>query len=185
MIFHRFRLPIDCLDTLVIWGLTGLVIFSLALQFSTHELPCPLCLLQRMGSLVMALSLALTLQFGHRTRHYGLTLIASIFTGIVASRQTLLHIIPGTDTYGDPFLGLSLYVWMVIVCLLVVSYITAMLVIGANNEKRLQPAKFAKITTLLVLAVIFIATAMVFFECGLQGCPENPTQYHMHPLRIY
>src|SRR5690606_37119193 len=61
MIHRLFHLPIVYLDTLFAWILMEIDMFSLGLQFDTHELPCPLCLLQRMGSLLIVLSLALTL----------------------------------------------------------------------------------------------------------------------------
>ena len=38
---------------------------------------------------------------------------------IIGSRQILLHILPGSADYGTPVLGLPLYTWVVVACLVV------------------------------------------------------------------
>src|SRR5690606_9755340 len=64
--------------------------------------------------------LALNMRFGPRPSHYGLMIIGALAAGIVARRQVLLHIVPGTGSYGDMFFGLHYYTWMVIVSTLII-----------------------------------------------------------------
>ena len=75
-------------------------------QFLLYELPCPLCLLQRVGFVAVGFGLGLNLLYGPRPRNYAFVLIAAIFGGSVSIRQILLHIVPGTGHYGSPVLGL-------------------------------------------------------------------------------
>ena len=61
------------------WGNTfGVVILSVVLilafadQLSNHDLPCPLCLLQRVCFVAVGLCLCMNLKEGIKTSHYGL-----------------------------------------------------------------------------------------------------------------
>ena len=177
--FRRKHLIIDWIDTLAIWALMSLVIASLFFQFTLNELPCPLCLLQRLGLLLTAISLTWIINFGRHSRHYGLTLLAALFTGLVATRQVLLHIVPGTGSYGEPFLGLSLYLWTDIVVLCIMLYVVAMLILGIDNKRRLHPSLLGKVTAWVLFIVILITTAMVIVECGFANCPDSPTTYKL------
>ena len=81
------------------------------MQFAYDNLPCPLCLLQRIAFTMMAAGLIYNLGFGPRARGYGLILLAAIFGGAVSIRQILLHIAPGDPGYGAPVFGLHDYTW--------------------------------------------------------------------------
>lgn len=77
---------------------------SLYYQLVRHELPCPICLLQRAGLIIAGFGFLFNLCFGLRGIHYGMVIIGSILTGVMASRQICLHIMPGDTGYGSAFL---------------------------------------------------------------------------------
>ena len=51
-------------------------------QFTLYELPCPLCLLQRVGFVAVGFGLALNLLYGARPHHYGIMLIGAIYVPV-------------------------------------------------------------------------------------------------------
>ncbi|WP_254498763.1 disulfide bond formation protein B, partial [Salmonella enterica] len=71
-----------------------------------HELPCPICLLQRDGLIIAGFGVLFNLCFGLRGIHYGIVIIGSILTGVMSSRQLCLHIMTGDTGYGSAFFGL-------------------------------------------------------------------------------
>jgi disulfide bond formation protein DsbB len=80
-------------------------------QLWFRDLPCPLCNLQRAGFTAAGFGLALNLLFGPRPSHYGVTILGASVGAAISMRQTLLHIVPGTGSYGNAIFGLHLYTW--------------------------------------------------------------------------
>ncbi len=156
------------------------------LQFKLAELPCPLCLLQRLGLLATTIGFAMNLRFGFRPSHYGISLLAALFTGATALRQVLLHIapVPGQPTgYGAPFLGLHLYTWVFVMAIAIILLIAIMLMF--DNQLRSREEMTHSKTTMKIIHVIlflltFLALANVittYMECGFKQCPDNPVTY--------
>lgn len=77
--------------------------FAFYSQFINAELPCPLCLLQRVGFIAVLFGLLCNIIYGPRSLHYSFMLLGALFGAAVALRQVALHVIPGTPFYGDPF----------------------------------------------------------------------------------
>ena len=82
-----------------------------AAQLALGELPCPLCLLQRIQFAMLAIGPILNLRFGPRPSHYALSLLAAVAGAAFAARQVLLHILPGDPGYGSALLGYHYYTW--------------------------------------------------------------------------
>src|SRR5680860_1922470 len=80
-------------------------------QIWFRELPCPLCILQRAGLFAAGFGIALNLIFGPKPSHYGVAIVGAVAGGSISMRQILLHIVPGTGSYGDAVFGLHLYTW--------------------------------------------------------------------------
>lgn len=169
------------LNALEISGIILVLFMAFAFQIILHELPCPLCLLQRFGFLGVAFGFLLNLRFGLRPSHYAIALASAIFTSFVALRQVALHVVPGTGVYGDAILGLHLYSWSLIISMIIVVATTLML--GVDRQYQSPPStsvSMSWITSILFGIVLFIVLANVFsvaFECGLAQCPDNPTHY--------
>jgi disulfide bond formation protein DsbB len=90
-------------------------------QLLYQDLPCPLCLLQRAGLTAAGFGIALNLLLGPRPSHYGVAILGAL-VGLGASvRQILLHIVPGTGSYGDAIFGLHLYTWALMIFGLIVA----------------------------------------------------------------
>jgi disulfide bond formation protein DsbB len=163
------------------------LILAFAYQFALYELPCPLCLLQRVGFVAVGFGLGLNLLYGARPRNYALVLIAAIFGGSVSIRQILLHIVPGTGHYGSPVLGLHYYTWAGICFFLIILGTSIMLLFegqysragASDNEPRFGDNRLAKIAFLLMLALAVANAVSTLLECGPGICADPPTSYDL------
>ena len=150
----------------VLWG-------ALCIQFFKHEEPCPLCLLQRLGMLGVAIGALMNVKFGTRQMHYGLSLISAIFGGFVALRHISLHICPGFPTFGHPFWGLSLYTWSFFVFVSSVAYIALLFLIFDHREEKVHPSRvtwFGHFSFILVFLVALTNIFTTLWQCGLSVC---------------
>lgn len=109
------------LNLLGLLAICAVLLFAFADQIIYGDIPCPLCILQRAGFIAAGTGLALNLGFGIRPSHYATMILGALVVAGVATRQILLHIVPGTGAYGNPFLGLHFYTWSFIVSVLIIS----------------------------------------------------------------
>jgi disulfide bond formation protein DsbB len=152
-------------------------------QIVYGDLPCPLCILQRVGFAGVALGLALNLRFGARPSHYGIAILSALIGGAISARQMLLHIAPGDSGYGDAFLGLHFYTWALVLYFVIVAGCAALLLCDRQFEgSSAQPPCLP----VLGMAVLALATLLVLgngistvLECGGGLCPDNPTEYQL------
>ncbi len=173
------KLDIFC-NVVELTGIVTILLLAFAFQIIYHELPCPLCLYQRLGFFGIALGFLLNLRFGFRPSHYAVVILSALYTSFVALRQIALHVVPGTGAYGDPVFGFHLYTWSFIIAMLVLTSTTFMLSVDRQYTKRktklgvIGNGLFAITVLLLSLNVVTI-----YFECGFKACPENPVKYNL------
>ena len=118
------------------------LVLAYVYQLKLYELPCPLCLLQRVGFVAVGVGLGLNLLYGARPQHYAIMLLAALFGGSVAVRQILLHIVPGTGHYGSPVLGLHYYTWSAICFFLILLGTAFMLLFDRQYAENIQQPAF-------------------------------------------
>ena len=155
----------------------GLVWGALAIQFGQEEVPCPLCLLQRLGFFAIAAGGLLNLRFGVRPAHYGVTLLGALTVGAVSLRQIALHICSGAELgqctgYGGAPLGWHLYTWAFIAAAAAIAGVAGLLMIPTPY---VRPAK-ASVLTIVVFAYVAAAAVInigaVGYQCGLGTCAD-------------
>ena len=108
-----------------------------------HDLPCPLCLLQRVALAGVAYGLLVNLRFGPQPSAYAIMLLAALFGMGAAGRQVLLHITPGSGSYGAPLLGLHLYTWSFVLFVLVILGTAVLLLVPEARVARVVVAAAA------------------------------------------
>jgi disulfide bond formation protein DsbB len=150
-------------------------------QIWFRDLPCPLCILQRVGFTAAGVGLALNLAFGPRPSHYGITILSAAVGAAIAMRQILLHIVPGTGSCGNPIFGMHLYTWAFIAFALMIVG-CAILLLDDRQFARPEPwpsrmsvLPLTAFATFFVLAAANIVSTLLI--CGVGFCPDNPTQY--------
>src|SRR6476469_9540273 len=97
------------LNALSLYAIALVLAAAFAAQLLLHELPCPLCLLQRIQFAVLAIGPILNIRFGPRPSHYALSLLAAVAGVAFSTRQILLHILPGDTGYGTALFGYHYY----------------------------------------------------------------------------
>jgi disulfide bond formation protein DsbB len=168
------------LNALALYCISAVLLAAFYSQVVLNELPCPLCLLQRVGLIALAVGPVLTLRHGPRPGHYALIILAALVGAGIAARQVLLHIAPGDAGYGSALLGYHFYTWAFLCFAAAIAAAAAMLLgEGQFEAARSRPAQgpFETAAVWLIIAVTLINAASVLLQCGFAACPANPVRY--------
>jgi disulfide bond formation protein DsbB len=155
---------------------------AFAAQLILGELPCPLCLLQRIQFALLAVGPILNVRHGPRPSHYAMSLLVAVAGAAFAMRQILLHIMPGDPGYGSALLGYHYYTWAFIGFAVSIVLIAAMLLFDGQFKEDgapLQAGAFAQVAVWLVIALTALNVASTVLECGFAACPDNPVKYEL------
>jgi len=175
----EFARNLNAIAVILLCGVLGGAFF---VQFVGQEIPCPLCLLQRIAMIGIAAGALLNVRFGPSPSGYGLSLLSALFGACVSSRQILLHILPGDPGYGTPVLGMHLYSWALVVfgIAILLGSIILMFPTQFREPPRVRPLRplhrFAFVLLLTIASANMVATLL---ECGLGFCPANPEAYRL------
>jgi disulfide bond formation protein DsbB len=172
------------LNALGLYAIALVLAAAFAAQLLLHELPCPLCLLQRIQFAMLAIGPILNIKYGPRPSHYAMSLLVAIAGAVFATRQVLLHIMPGDPGYGSALFGYHYYTWALIgFCLAIVAIAVVLLFDRQFNIDDTTPSMeagaLAKIAIWLVIALTAANVLSTLVECGFQACPDNPVEYEL------
>ena len=93
-------------NQLALLAVVGMLSYAFVDQLYFGELPCPLCLMQRVGFVIIGFALVLNIRCGAYSSHYGWGIIGGLVGMMVSLRQVFLHILPGDKGFGKTFLEL-------------------------------------------------------------------------------
>ncbi|BEU63954.1 disulfide bond formation protein B [Ralstonia pseudosolanacearum] len=173
------------LNTAGLFGVSAVLLYAFVHQIVLHDLPCPLCLLQRGCFIAAGVGLAFNLRFGARPAHYALMILASLAGAAIAGRQILLHIVPGTGTYGEALWGLHLYTLAFIAFAVMIAGTAILLLLERSPEADEGPAKRAPMSRAALAAVALLTVLTLgnvlgtFLECGGGMCADDPVIYDL------
>ncbi|MEM9254545.1 MAG: disulfide bond formation protein B [Pseudomonadota bacterium] len=175
-LFARF------LNTLGILAVVSVLALAQAAQFFQHDLPCPLCLLQRVAFVGVMFGLMLNVIYGPRPMHYSLSMLAALFGAMVALRQVSLHVIPGTLPFGSSFFGWHFYTWSFVafsVALVVLAIIAGLSWQYENQQEAdfKQVTGFHRLVIGLALLMVLMNAVTTFVQCGVGVCVTDPKGY--------
>jgi disulfide bond formation protein DsbB len=169
---------LETINALALLGIGLVLAAAYAFQLALDELPCPLCLLQRVAFAAIAFGFLLNLRYGIRASHYGIVVLAALFGMAVSGRQVLQHIVPGTGAYGSAFLGLHFYSWaFVLFAATVLATACLLLVQPRNGGEGAAPGILPRLAIILAIALTLANAATTFVECGPVECVDNPVRY--------
>jgi disulfide bond formation protein DsbB len=170
------------LNALSLYAVALVLAAAFTAQLLLHELPCPLCLLQRLQFAVLAIGPILNIRCGPRPSHYALSLLAATAGAAFSTRQILLHIMPGDAGYGSALLGYHYYSWALIGFSGAMVLLAAILLFDRQFETdgaRVAPGAFAITAVWLVIGLTALNVASTLLECGFGACAENPVVYEL------
>jgi disulfide bond formation protein DsbB len=160
-------------------AVAGILTAAMTMQYAFGELPCPLCLLQRVALFGFCFGTMLSFRWGFSWRNSGISLLCAVLLLVVSVRQTLLDIYPrpGHAYIGSAVLGLHMPVWSVLIALALVFAQAIQLVLFGGRRVQHQPVTAfpaievaAKILGLFVVVLCAINFASVVLQCGLGEC---------------
>jgi disulfide bond formation protein DsbB len=170
------------LNAISLYAVALVLAVAFAAQLLLHELPCPLCLLQRIQFAVLAIGPILNVRFGPRPSHYALSLLAAAAGVVFSARQILLHIMPGDAGYGTALLGYHYYTWALIGFAAAIVLLAAILLFDRQFEPDTAPAApgaFATSAVWLVIGLTALNVISTLLECGFGACADNPVVYQL------
>ena len=172
------------LNALGLYAIGLVLTAAFAAQLLLHELPCPLCLLQRIQFALLAIGPIMNVRWGPRTSHYALSLIAAAAGFAFSTRQVLLHILPGDPGYGTALLGYHYYTLALIGFAISIVLIGVMLLFDrqfeAGDAPRFDaPDLFATCAVWLVIVLTALNVVSTLLECGFGACADNPLAYEL------
>jgi disulfide bond formation protein DsbB len=170
------------LNAVALYAISAVLVLAFYWQFAYDELPCPLCLLQRVAFTALAVGPILTIRHGPKPQHYGLVIMAALMGAAIAARQILLHILPGDPGFGSALLGFHFYTWAFLGFTTAVLAAGVMLTLGRQFAAPAQaPARgaFADAAIWLIVALTALNAVSALAECGFSGCPANPVRYEL------
>lgn len=156
--------------------LSALMTVGFYIQLAQSQLPCPLCLLQRVMFMAVGVCMIFNLKQGIKSSHYGLMLLAALLGFAIAARHVLLHILPNDPGFGPPLWGLHVYTWSAIIFAII-------LIIGCGAllfDQGFQSVTIGRVgqsAIYLFLSLIALNALSSLLECGLGQCPDNPIRY--------
>ena len=177
---RRLALANDSYLLLLMFVISGILTAAMTLQYAKGELPCPLCLLERLAMFGVCFGIMLNFRRGFSYQNTGFSLLSAILLLIVSVRQSLLDIYarPGHEYIGSPVFGIHLPVWSIIIALtILIAYAVKMAIIGGDEYLRSAsieefPAlhRIADALSAYVILLCVINLVSVVIQCGLGQC---------------
>jgi disulfide bond formation protein DsbB len=160
--------------------IAGILTAAMAMQYVKGELPCPLCLLQRVALFGVCFGIMQNFRSGFSHQNTGFSLLFAILLLIVSVRQSLLDIYPrpGHEYIGSAILGIHMPVWSIIIALcLLIAFAAKLAVLGGDahlrdNDVSRFPAinRAANVISLYVIALCAINLVSAVLQCGFGQC---------------
>lgn len=172
------------LNALSLYAVALVLAAAFAAQLLLHELPCPLCLLQRIQYAVLAIGPIMNVRFGPRPSHYALSLLAAAAGAAFSTRQILLHIMPGDAGYGTALLGYHYYTLALIGFAAAIVLLALILLFDRQFEEHYAapqdaPGGFVIAAVWLVIGMTALNVVSTLLECGFAACADNPVVYEL------
>lgn len=182
---HSVARILNALMVLVFMGILASAYYQ---QFFKHEMPCPLCILQRLGMFSVSLGALMNLRFGIKPKFYGLSLLSALYGAGVALRQMALHVCPNFPVFGLPVFGIDLYTWSFFAFATSIFALSILLFLyNPKDVPKEKPKlhwldKLAFLVFIILLSANFITT---FMECGLGACKDVPWPQNVSSISLF
>jgi disulfide bond formation protein DsbB len=174
------RLPArlnDLFQFAVMLTMAAILSAAMVLQYDGSEIPCPLCLLQRVAMFGVCFGIIMHFRHGYSARNDGVGMLFALFLTIVSVRQTLLDIYPrpGHSYIGSAVFGLHMPVWSIVIAVAVLAaFAIKFAVLGDQHLRDRPPAPAlghpARWLSLYVIAIALINFGSVVLQCGADVC---------------
>ena len=157
--------------------LAAILTAAMTLQYAFADLPCPLCLLQRVAMFGCCFGLIQQLRAGGSERGSGISLLSALLLLVISVRQTLLDLFPRPEhSYiGNAVFGVHMEVWSVFVAVaLLLGFAIRFTLFGAPRAaletEGSMMRRFARGLGIYVVVICAINFLSVVLQCGIGEC---------------
>ncbi|MGF7157315.1 disulfide bond formation protein B [Bartonella heixiaziensis] len=176
---HHFIIFVNVLGLL---GLSAVLLVAFYYQLVKFELPCPLCLLQRVGLILAGCGFLLNIHHRVKNTHYSMVILGCMVTSVIAARQVFLHITPDDLGYGSTFFGLHFYTWAFIVSVLCIFAVVFVMILSEVPYTFKMFSSFSVLSKVVSFLFVFLIAANLVstvLECGSGQCADDPVRYEL------
>lgn len=157
--------------------LSAILTAAMVMQYAFADIPCPLCLLQRVAMFGCCFGLLHQLRTHKSERGGGIALLFALLLLVIAVRQTLLDLFPrpGHAYIGSAVFGVHMEVWSVVIAVSVLLALALRLtLLGAPrlppHAERPPLARAVRLLEFYVVLICAINVVSVVLQCGLSEC---------------
>ena len=157
--------------------LAAILTAAMVMQYALGEIPCPLCLLQRVALFGCCFGLIQQLRAEDSERGSGISLVFALLLLVISVRQTLLDLFPrpGHSYVGSAVLGMHMPVWSVLAAVaLLLGFAIRFALFGAPcTATEAGGSLVQRCARGLELYVVFLCAlnfVSVVLQCGLGQC---------------
>jgi len=172
--------PSYVLNMLALAGICVSLLVAFFFQLALGEIPCPLCMLQRVGLMLVGLGFAMNIRFGPSATHYSIIILSAITGAGVSLRQVLLHIAPGDTGFGSAIFGYHMYTWGFIAFMSTIIFSAFMLMIDRKHMTGANVVVQTALGTVLIGFFLILALGNLTSDvltCGFAPCVGDPKTY--------
>jgi disulfide bond formation protein DsbB len=162
-------------NQLALTAIIGVLSYTFFEQIYFGQMPCPLCLMQRIGFVIIGFALVLNIRCGAHSAHYGWGIIGGLVGVMVSLRQVLFHVLPGDKGFGATFLELHFYTWAFVAYVGLISGLAFLLMLP-NRDVRSRSV-IANSLVILFILLVFANLVSTLLECGIGPCADDPVKY--------
>ncbi|WP_455476513.1 disulfide bond formation protein B [Bartonella sp. B17] len=176
---HNFAVFMNSLGLI---GLSLVLLVAFYYQLVKFELPCPLCLLQRVGMMLAGCGFLFNICYRIKNTHYAMVILGCMVTSLVAARQIFLHITPDDLGYGSTFWGFHFYTWAFIISVLCILGVLLVMILTEISNKFEVLSSFPMLSKTASFLFIFLIAANLIstvLECGSGQCEDDPVKYEL------
>jgi disulfide bond formation protein DsbB len=162
----------------MLYVVAAIMTAAMAYQYLHNEIPCPLCLLQRVALFGVCFGIIQNVRSGYSDRNAGWSILFTLLLLFVSVRQTLINIYPrpGHAYVGSAVFGIHMPVWCVLIATaLLIAFGLKLTILGSDQQfAGRKPAgalgKLATAGAMFVVMLCVINFASVIVQCGLESC---------------
>jgi disulfide bond formation protein DsbB len=167
----------DLFQLAMMLTMAAILTAAMVLQYDGGEIPCPLCLLQRVAMFGVCFGIIMHFCHGYSARNDGVGMLFALLLMMVSVRQSLLDIYPrpGHSYIGSAVLGLHMPVWSVVIATAILAaFAIKFAILGDEHLRDRSPpaalGRLAKLLSLYVVVICLINLGSVILQCGADAC---------------
>ncbi|MCH9812291.1 disulfide bond formation protein B [bacterium] len=152
-------------NTLILYGLSAVLLYSYYVQFALSKPPCSLCILQRFFLMGIGVSLCLNITGKMSFKHIGAAILSCVLGSVVSLYQWSMLLENNGISFAPHLFSLPMYVWATFL-FFALALLLFLLLFFMKEGKEAPSNKFIKAGFWLFSLVVLSEVLATLFMCG-------------------